>query len=97
MITYTITLEAPIGVKCGRLSADIADGKLTGCIFVMNAENPFSGDIDNNGNCTISGSLKSLLYQLSYVGSGTLTEDQVLLNIKTDRHTLMLKGEKADE
>ena len=97
MNSYTITLEAPIGMKYGRLSANIADGKLTGCIFVMNAENPFSGAIDSNGRCTITGSLKTLLYQLPFVGSGTLTKDHVVLDIKTEKHLLVLKGEKADE
>lgn len=91
-ISHEVLLKTPTGTKRGKLSAELQENFVSGTLFIMNCENIFSGIIDKEGICHISGTLKTLFHSFSYEGNGVLTEQKVSLTLQTDRHKLRLSG-----
>jgi len=91
-INYLIELEAPIGIKHGKITAEIDGSEIAGILNVMNADNSFTGTIDENGCCKIVGSVRSLLYTLNYIATGMVTKEFISLALKTDKYILKITG-----
>lgn len=87
---YEIILSAPIGDKKGYLTVNIAQGKLDGNLIVMKNKNYFSGIIKPNGNCEISGSIKTLIGSVDYHGEGYVDEQTAMLILNAGKRKLII-------
>ncbi|WP_298483816.1 hypothetical protein [uncultured Ruminococcus sp.] len=65
---------------------------MQGILSVMEHENPFRGTVDANGNCEISGILKTLLRRVAYQGTGFLDSKEIILCLEIKKRTLVLTG-----
>ncbi len=89
---YNITLSAPIGNKVGILSAEVQESRVQGILSIMEHDNPFIGTIDEEGNCEISGTLKTMLKNVAYRGIGFFDSKEVTICLKIKKRVLVLTG-----
>lgn len=89
---YEVELKTSLGVKKGSLSLNVADNKLNGILVVLKHAEPFSGVIDNSGNCYISGHIVSLMRIVPFTATGIIAENELKLQLKGERNTFELVG-----
>ncbi|MGN1482047.1 hypothetical protein [Porcipelethomonas sp.] len=89
---YEIVLSSPIGDKKGMLTTEISGDKINGIINIMKYDNFFSGNVDEEGNCHISGALKTIIRNTEYKATGFLDSDKITLVLETDKRKLILTG-----
>lgn len=89
---YNILLSAPIGKKSGTMTAVVIDGKLEGLLRIMKNENYYNGQIDEKGNCEISGNIKTLMGTVEYSGTGYLNHTSIELCLNTGKIKLKISG-----
>ena len=88
---YSVTLETPIGIRHGVMTAQTDDSSVTGVLHIMQADNPFNGEIIGN-ICHIRGKLKTLVSSVSYTAEGILDSKCISLELITAKHQLILRG-----
>lgn len=81
---YRICLSAPLGDRTGTMVFHEAGGKVDGWLNVMNEKNRFSGIISNEGQLIISGVLRTLISNMHYTATGTISGRNIVLNLKMD-------------
>lgn len=89
---YSIVMHTPLGRKYGTMSASISGNLIDGWLDVLKHKEPFEGTIDSMGNCRITGTLITLMRKFTYTASGSLTPDDVHLQIYGERNTFELSG-----
>lgn len=58
---YHIQMQTPLGNRAGTLEVQIEENKIRGHLDVLKHLEPFEGNIDKNGYCSISGTLVTLM------------------------------------
>ena len=81
---YRICLTVPLGARNGTMLLHEVEGKVEGWMNVMNEKNRFSGVLSDEGQLTISGVIRTLISTMHYTATGTVSEKNILLNLKTD-------------
>lgn len=90
---YKIVLSAPIGEKEGFLTAEILNDKIEGKLTVMNHDNYFCGEY-NDDSCFIEGMIVTLTGVFQYFGSGHLDEKYIKLVLNIGRKNMLIRGER---
>lgn len=93
---YRIVLHTDIGERIGKLKVSVTEGKLKGLLCLLGKETECTGTIDDNGKCTISGTLKTLKNQVSYIATGYLRSTGLLLTMKCKTRTYKLDGSSSE-
>lgn len=89
---YNVTLKTPIGKRLGKFRVNKKDNKIWGTLSILNHSRPFSGEIDKEGECTITGSFLTLLRPVFYTAIGHITDTDVDLSLKDERNSYRLSG-----
>lgn len=89
---YTISMQTPIGVKHGELSAITKQNKITGTIEILEHIGPFEGVIESDGNCVINGKIISLMKTIEYIATGKITNEDVCLQLKSEKNSFVISG-----
>lgn len=78
---YKICLSVPIGQREGSMYICESGGRLDGWLEVLGKQNHIAGFMYADGSIEISGTIQTLVSQISYVAKGTIMDDAVSLNL----------------
>lgn len=77
----------------GRVTLNISGSDLSGTIFFMKNENAFSGGtIDETGNISFQGELKTPAGKIAYIISGTFVDGKIDALAKTKMGDLAIRS-----
>lgn len=81
---YDVVISTPMGDMDGKVTLDIDGSKLSGTIFFMKNENRFSGGtVDEEGNISFKGDLKTPVGKMEYTIEGILKDGRIDAVAKT--------------
>ena len=80
---YRVCISVPLGRRNGTMIIRESDGNVDGCLEVMGRKNAFFGCLSDDGQLTLSGAIQTLISNVKYTATGTVSERHLLLNIKT--------------
>lgn len=89
---YHIQMQTPLGSRSGTLEVQIEKNKIRGHLNVLKHLEPFEGSIDENGYCSISGTLVTLMSSIPYTATGQITPDSLRLSLKGGRNLFPITG-----
>lgn len=89
---YSVSMRTPIGVRRGHMTVYQRPGKISGYLDILNHEEPFTGTVDEEGNCEITGKIVTLIRTICYTATGRITPDSLTLSISDERHVLEITG-----
>lgn len=93
---YRIVLHTDLGERIGKLKVSVTEGKLKGLLCLLSKETECTGTVDANGECKLSGTLKSLKNQVSYIATGYLRSSGLLLTLKCQTRSYKLDGSVSE-
>ena len=85
-------MQTPLGSRSGTLEVQIENSQIRGHLDVLKHLEPFEGNIDENGYCSISGTLVTLMSSIPYTATGQITPDSVRLSLKGGRNLFPITG-----
>lgn len=90
---YAVAISTPMGEMDGKVTLNIDGSDLSGTIFFMKNENKFSGGtIDEAGNVSFKGDLKTPIGKMEYTITGTLIDGKIDATAKTKMGDLAIKS-----
>lgn len=91
---YSIILDTPMGVKKGTLLrfADYNNGSESGYIEILGEKNPYLAKIEPSGKCSMSGTLKTLISNYDFQGSGYIYPDKLEITLHDGKTDLLMQG-----
>ena len=90
---YDVTIATPMGKMDGKVVLNINGTALSGKITFMGKENEFSGGtIDENGNVSFKGDLKTPIGKMPYTITGTIAGGKVKATAKTKMGDLAIES-----
>lgn len=90
--TYDITLDAPLGQKCGILVLSAITGEFRGVLSLMTFHNPVYGAANSGGECTLMGRMRTLMQNLPFTAEGKIHPDGLELTVHWDGKNYPLHG-----
>lgn len=89
---YDICMKTSMGSRYGKMRVVMEQSKLIGLIDVLKQPEAFTGEIDENGNCTIYGKLVTLMQTIPYVATGKISADSIFLILQGGQSTFEING-----
>lgn len=89
---YNIRMETPLGLRLGTMSFVTAQYKVSGYLDVLQRSEPFSGEIDRNGNLKISGRIVTLMQTIPYVATGKMSAHSLYLILRGEQGEFEING-----
>ena len=89
---YNISLKTLLGAKSGTIELFNRDGVITGFLNILGKHNAFKGTLDNNGVCSFSGNIVTLVQSIPYVAKGYADENRIDLELICKRYKFHLTG-----
>ena len=90
---YDVSISTPMGDMDGKVNLNIDGNALSGTIFFMKNENEFTGgSIDENGNISFKGDLKTPVGKIVYTIDGTFVDGKIDAVAKTKMGDLAIKS-----
>ena len=80
-LQYEIALETPLGPRKGRLLLTVAENTCTGILEVMRERNPVTGTISKDGQCHLTGNIRTLLHSRAFTADGKCLPEAFLPEI----------------
>lgn len=96
VVAYDVRMRTPIGIRIGRITVTENQGKIHGFFDILNHCEPFSGTIDQNRNCDVTGKIITLMRTIHYHAVGKILPEEISLSIQDGYHTLEITGKPAD-
>lgn len=92
---YSITLYTQMGEKNGTLTRYTECGSYSekGFIEILGEKNPYLARVEPCGKCSMSGTLKTIVSDHKFSGSGYIYPDKLELTLYSGRSSLIMKGE----
>lgn len=94
---YYVSLHTPLGRRNGTLLARMNGSALTGTLTILNHTQPFTGEVDERGNCKISGTFITLVRTVPYIATGQISDTALTLDLSGDRNHFKLSGSVCPE
>ena len=94
---YQISMQTPLGVRYGTMSVTWAGRMLNGMLDILNHIEPFSGTIEENGDCRIHGRMITLVRNIEYTAVGKISPEFIQLTMRGERNTFELHGCRIPE
>ena len=95
--SYDIVMQTPLGDKKGRMDLKTSLDRLSGHIYIMGRKNEFAGKVDGQGNCSISGSILSIVSSLDYSAKGRLSKEEIELTLYGRQAVFHIKGRALED
>lgn len=93
---YAITVKTLIGERHGELALDSLKGACSGTLRLLGIMNAISGDIRQDGEGMVDGTLKTLLRSLPFTAKGSFTEDALKLKLTCGSRSYDLYGRRKE-
>lgn len=90
--SYEVCMHTPIGKRYGSISVQADGGRISGNLYLLQHNEPFSGTIDEDGRCEFTGRLITLMRTISYAAAGTISEASLNLSLKCGPSSFELVG-----
>lgn len=90
--TYEVIVSSPMGELPGKVSLNIDGTALSGVLFLINNDNPFSGGTIEDGRLAFLGELKTPMGMMPYNVSGTFIDGKIDAVAKTKMGNLIIKS-----
>ncbi len=91
--SYRISLATQIGTRTGNLLLSVIGNKIDGILDIFGHCQHCTGELGDDGSCTLSGQLKTLRSVYDYTATGRFDENNVLLNLNYEHGILLLAGQ----
>ena len=92
---YDIIMQTPIGARYGTMTFAVHNSRVDGILDILKHANPFSGTIEENGECRIQGMLTTLMRTIPYQAAGRVTRDALRLWLNAAQETFEISGTPA--
>lgn len=92
---FKVCMQVPLGEREGWLRIRERNGVLSGYLDLLGHSEPLSGEIEPDGQCTISGRIRSLVRAMDYTATGTIWEGRVFLIVHTQKAVFQMTGEEV--
>ena len=89
---YDITLDAPLGKKCGLLVLNAIAGDCRGVLSLMSFSNPVRGTVHADGACTLMGRMRALMRNLPFTAEGRIDLESLELTLHWGGRSYALHG-----
>lgn len=89
---YAVQMEAPLGLRQGKMYFDINGQKVDGKFEILGNSNDFSGRLDEQGNLEITGNLQSGTRKITYKGYGVMKDAQIEMELVEKENRYPVKG-----
>lgn len=91
--SYRVSLATQMGTRTGNLLLSVIGNKIDGILDILGQRQHCTGELGDDGNCTLSGQLKTLCSVYDYTATGHFDENNILLNLKYKHGILRLVGQ----
>lgn len=81
--TFRICMTVPLGKRNGVMYLQKKNSSVFGWMDLMNHKNSFTGKFLDQKKIEITGTFKTLVSTVEYIGTGIITEHTVSLKLKT--------------
>lgn len=92
---FKVCMQVPLGEREGWLRIRERNGAVSGTLDLLGRSEPLSGEIEPDGQCTISGRISSLVRAMDYTATGTIWDGQVFLIVHTQKAMFQMTGEEV--
>ena len=89
---YVVQMEAPLGLRHGKMYFWIDGQKVDGKFEILGSSNDFCGTLDRQGNLKIAGKLQSGTRQISYVWMGVMKDTIIEMELTENENRYPVKG-----
>lgn len=91
---YEIKMTVPIGIRKGVITIDGDCGRIRGTLDILGHEQPFLGNIENDGSCEFFGDLVSLRQTIPYHAKGKILNEFIQLEMYSERNIFYITGKE---
>ena len=90
---FAVVMSTPIGNINGKVITHIEGERISGVISFMGQENEFkNGIIDENGNVTFSGEMKTPIGKMVYTSTGKMVDGKIEAVAKTKLGSIEIRS-----
>ncbi|MFZ6028161.1 MAG: amidohydrolase family protein [Chloroflexota bacterium] len=89
---YDVVISTPMGELPGKAVMNVDGNSLSGSLFLLNHDNPFSGGSSEDGKVTFKGELQTPMGKMTYSVTGTLMEGKIEAVAKTKMGELLIRS-----
>ncbi|MDO4339307.1 MAG: hypothetical protein Q4C91_14675 [Eubacteriales bacterium] len=94
---YKIIMYVPIGERKGMMVVNTVGDRIEGRMDILGHSEPFSGIIDEEGNCCIKGQLNTLMKKITFIAQGIILEDRLHLLIHRKKDVFEIFGDACHD
>lgn len=92
MKCYDIFMQTMLGEKKGKLTAAIENGRLQGLLSLLGHTQPISGQVNEKGECSLSGAFTTLMNTVYFTATGFITPEGIRLTLKNGDQIYEMSG-----
>ena len=81
---YRICLTVPLSSREGTMLLSDINGRIEGCLNLMNEKNKLYGTLSGDGRLNLFGVIQTLVSTVHYTAMGAIKGQKIFLNLKTD-------------
>lgn len=89
---YNIVMKTPVGLRYGTITLRLIDNQVYGTLDLLEHSESFRGTVDRDGNCTICGSLVTLMRTIRYTAVGKVSQKAIALSLQGERNIFEITG-----
>lgn len=90
---YDIIMKTPIGKRKGRILVQISGREIEGYLELFGRKEPMAGEIEEDGECSLTGNMVTLMQTIPYLASGYMDEKEIVLIFQTKQQKFQVQGE----
>lgn len=94
---YDITMMTPVGARYGTMAFTVKNCEIHGILNILKKENPFSGTMDEAGNCRIRGEITTLMQRILYDAAGQISSSALYLKLTGAQDCFEISGTAVPE
>lgn len=91
---YQVDLATQMGTKHGTLYLSVIGNQIGGVMQILGERLSIRGERHTDGGCTIFGQLKTKCSIYDYIAVGWFDYDNILLDLKYEKGTFRLTGQR---
>ncbi|MGM9680718.1 MAG: hypothetical protein ACI3XR_04345 [Eubacteriales bacterium] len=89
---YDVRMRTSIGDRFGRITVTQNQERISGFFDILNHNEPFEGTVDEDGNCSFTGKIVTLMRTIQYQAIGKILPNEISLTIRDGHHTIKITG-----
>ena len=95
--TYDVELTSLLGKRPGSLGIMLSGERLSGVLRLMKHENPVQGQLSPDGQCRLTGSIRTRMGAYPFEGEGRLLPECLEMTLRCGGLPLPLRGNRREE